>query len=344
MTRPLQLTGAAVVLTGAGSGIGRASAVAVARRGARVVVSDVDHDRARAVAEEITAAGGEALALRVDVTREADLAALRDACLERFGRVDVVMNNVGVLALGAPESLPDEAWRRVLDLNLMSIARSNRVFLPLLLDQCSGHVVNTASASGLLAYGFDRLPYVASKHAVVGLSEALALYLGPHGVGVTCVCPSGVITNIMEQITVYGRAAASPRAPDHPLVSAETVGELVAARPEACRRYRPTTPTSTRPGHTAIVTRRPHLTARRAAGPWDRATEAHHGAGRGRAWPGGVRPPPRSSSTSTSAWFGTGSRSRSSTGALPTCPSWRRCGLGRAAVAKSARSAPTRAQ
>ncbi|ONH32912.1 SDR family oxidoreductase [Pseudofrankia asymbiotica] len=228
MTVPLKMTGAGAVVTGAGSGIGRAAALAFARRGARVVVSDLDLDRAGAVAAEITAAGGAAHALRADVTREADLAALRDACLERFGRVDLVMNNVGVLALGAPESLPDEAWQRVLDINLMSIARSNRVFLPLLLAQRSGHVVNTASASGLLAYGFDRLPYVASKHAVVGLSEALAIYLGPHGIGVTCVCPSGVMTNIVEQITVYGQMTSSPRAPAHPVVPAETVGELAA--------------------------------------------------------------------------------------------------------------------
>jgi NAD(P)-dependent dehydrogenase (short-subunit alcohol dehydrogenase family) len=87
--------------------------------------------------------------------------------------------------------------------------------------------VNTASASGLLAYGFDRLPYVASKHAVVGVTEALALYLGPKGIGVTCVCPSGVNTNIVEQITFYGEAA-SPRAPKYPVVDAEVVGELVA--------------------------------------------------------------------------------------------------------------------
>ena len=147
--------------------------------------------------------------------------------MQRFGRVDVVCNNVGVLAMGAPESLPLDAWQRVLDLNLLSIARSNLVFLPLLLEQGRGHVVNTASASGLLAYGFDRLPYVASKHAVVGVTEALALYLGPKGIGVTCVCPSGVITNIVEQITVYGDAT-TPRAPQHPLVESDVVGELVA--------------------------------------------------------------------------------------------------------------------
>src|SRR5262249_37893554 len=81
---------------------------------------------------------------------------------------------------------------------------------------------------GLLGYGFDRLPYVASKHAVVGLSEALAAYLGPKGVGVTCLCPSGVITNILEGITVYGEATATPRAPAHRIVSAEEVGRLTA--------------------------------------------------------------------------------------------------------------------
>jgi NAD(P)-dependent dehydrogenase (short-subunit alcohol dehydrogenase family) len=227
MTLPLELDGSVAVLTGAGSGIGRAFALSLAARGARVAVSDLDAGRADTTAAEVVAAGGEAIGLRVDVSREGDLEKLREQCLERFGRVDVVFNNVGVLAMGAPESLPLEAWERVLDLNVLSIARSNRVFLPLLLDQGRGHVVNTASASGLLAYGFDRLPYVASKHAVVGLSEALALYLAPKGIGVTCACPSGVATNILEQITVYAEAT-SPRAPQHPIVDPAVVGELIA--------------------------------------------------------------------------------------------------------------------
>ena len=227
MSVPFDLTGAAAVLTGAGSGIGRAMALALAARGARVAASDVDAARADETAELVEAAGGQALGMRVDVAHQRDLEALRDRCVERFGRVDVVVNNVGVLAMGAPEALPLEAWQRVLDLNLLSVARSNAVFLPLLLEQGRGHVVNTSSASGLLAYGFDRLPYVASKHAVVGVSEALAIYLGPKGIGVTCVCPSGVLTNILEQITVYGEAT-TPRAPQHPLVEADIVGELVA--------------------------------------------------------------------------------------------------------------------
>jgi len=224
MTVPFELDGAVAVITGAGSGIGRAIARSLASRGARTVASDVDGARAEETAE---LAGTHAVGMAVDVSQQGDLEALRDRCLERFGRVDIVVNNVGVLAMGAPETLPVEAWERVLDLNLLSIARSNTVFLPLFLAQGRGHVVNTASASGLLAYGFDRLPYVASKHAVVGVSEALALYLGPKGIGVTCVCPSGVATNIVEQINFYGETG-SPRAPQHPIVEAEVVGELVA--------------------------------------------------------------------------------------------------------------------
>jgi NAD(P)-dependent dehydrogenase (short-subunit alcohol dehydrogenase family) len=235
MTRPLNLDGAVAVLTGAGSGIGRMTAVAFAERGASVVVSDVSEDRVTDVVEQLRALGRPAIGLPVDVTVEADLEKLRDAALERFGRIDVVMNNVGVLAIGAPETLPDEAWIRTIDVNLFSIARSNRVFLPGLIAQGSGHVVNTASASGLLSYGFDRLPYVASKHAIVGLSEALAIYLGPKGIGVTCLCPSGVMTNILEGITVYGDATATPRAPAHQIVTAEDVGRLTAEAIEAGR-------------------------------------------------------------------------------------------------------------
>jgi NAD(P)-dependent dehydrogenase (short-subunit alcohol dehydrogenase family) len=228
MTVAFELSESVAVITGAGSGIGRASALAFARRGARVVVSDLLEDRAHEVAAAIVAVGGEAIGVGADVTDEASLSALRDAALAGFGRVDLIMNNAGVLAMGAPESLPDEAWQRVIDVNVMSVARSNRVFLPLLLEQKRGHVVITASASGLLAYGFDRLPYVASKHALVGVSEALALYLAPKGIGVTCLCPSGVATNIIEQISFYGAIATTPRAPEHAVVTADEVGESAA--------------------------------------------------------------------------------------------------------------------
>ncbi|MDA8045913.1 MAG: SDR family NAD(P)-dependent oxidoreductase [Actinomycetota bacterium] len=224
MPRPLELARTVAVITGAGSGIGRATAHSLARRGSRVVVTDIDRARAASVAGEI---GDRAVALGCDVTRATDLEQARDAALEHFGQVDLVMNNVGVLAVGPLEAIPLDAWQRVVDINLMSVVRSNLVFVPHLVAQGSGHIVNTASTAGLLPYGFDRLPYTTTKHAIVGLSQALALYLAPRGVGVSCLCPAGVMTNIVEQITFFGEPAP-PAGPSFPIEAAETLGELVA--------------------------------------------------------------------------------------------------------------------
>jgi NAD(P)-dependent dehydrogenase (short-subunit alcohol dehydrogenase family) len=219
------------VITGAGSGIGRACAHSFAQRGARVVVTDVDVARVDAVVAEL---GDAAAGLRVDVTSQADLEAARDLALERFGGVHLVMNNVGVIVMGGVEEIPLEAWQRAIDINLLGVVRSNLVFLPHLIEQGSGYVVNTASTLGLLPYSYDRTPYMATKHAVVGLSEGMYLALGPKGVQVSCLCPAGVMTNIVEQITVYG-TTAPPRAPTLKISEAEEVGEQVAEGVEAGR-------------------------------------------------------------------------------------------------------------
>jgi NAD(P)-dependent dehydrogenase (short-subunit alcohol dehydrogenase family) len=119
-----------------------------------------------------------------------------------------------------------DAWRRSIDANLLSVVRSLHVFLPLLLEQGSGHLVNTASTAGLFAYAFERLPYTATKSAVVGVSEALALYLRPRGIGVTCVCPGPVATNIAEQISFYDDVPINSPL-DLELMEPEAVGAMV---------------------------------------------------------------------------------------------------------------------
>ena len=121
---------------------------------------------------------------------------------------------------------PIDAWSSIIDVNLLGTVRVLRTFLPGLLEQGSGHVVTTGSTAGLFPYAFDRLPYAATKAAVVALTESLALYLRPRGIGVTCFCPAGVITNIVEQIREYG-PPTPVQAPQLPLITAEEAGELV---------------------------------------------------------------------------------------------------------------------
>jgi NAD(P)-dependent dehydrogenase (short-subunit alcohol dehydrogenase family) len=123
------------VITGAGSGIGRATAVALAQRGAVVCVSDIDGQRAKAVATEITRLGGRAVGTRCDVTSDDDVAALSATARSSFGRVDIVMSNVGVIAKGLPLEIPMDAWSSIIDVNLLGTVRVLHAFLPALLER-----------------------------------------------------------------------------------------------------------------------------------------------------------------------------------------------------------------
>ncbi|MGE2836015.1 SDR family NAD(P)-dependent oxidoreductase [Mycobacterium sp. SMC-4] len=217
------------IVTGGGSGIGRATALSLARRDTAVVVADINADRASSVADEIQADGGRSAGVVCDVADGDAFERLRDLVLREFGRVDIVMNNVGVLTRGLPEHLPLSEWQRIIDINLMSYVRSNLVFLPLLLEQGSGHIVNTASFAGLFTYSYDRLPYAVSKAGVIQLSEGLRLYLAPRGIGVTVLCPGPVITNIIESLPPPFGPEPEMRGPGEQfgLLTPDEVGERV---------------------------------------------------------------------------------------------------------------------
>ncbi|UXA05764.1 SDR family oxidoreductase [Mycobacterium sp. SMC-2] len=217
------------VITGAASGIGRAIARALSDRGAHIVAVDVDDDGLRTIVDELNHGGRGPLPRHADVSESGAFEGIRDAALQRFGRVDIVVNNVGVLTNGLPQDIPLSEWQRILDINLMSVVRSNAAFLPLLLGQGSGHLVNTASLAGLFTYSYDRLPYAATKAALVQISEGLAIYLRPKNIGVTLLCPGPVLTNIAAAVPSFG-GGAPLRTPGEQfeLLDPTVVGELVA--------------------------------------------------------------------------------------------------------------------
>ncbi|NND68557.1 MAG: SDR family NAD(P)-dependent oxidoreductase [Halioglobus sp.] len=183
------------VITGAGSGIGEGIARAVAAAGMRVVVADIDEGKAQAVAADI---GSAAIAARVDVSDLASVEALRDAALDAFGAVHLVCNNAGVWigAMMAEADIKD--WRYLIDVNLYGVVHGVKTFLPLLIEQGEGHIVNTASMGGLISGPPEGL-YTTTKFAVVGLSEALLMEVADKGVGVSVLCPGLVDTNLISQ-------------------------------------------------------------------------------------------------------------------------------------------------
>jgi len=237
------LAGKAALVTGGGNGIGRAIAEALAAERVNVLIADIDGDAANDAAQAITVAGGTAIAVACDIAELDCFERLRARMLASFGRADIIVNNAGTLLSGLPLAIPITEWQRVFDINLMAVVRSNAAFLPGLVAQGEGHVVNTASFAGLYGYAYDRLPYATSKAALISLSEGLALYLRPLGVGVTCLCPGPVRTTIMSRAKFLdsGLEIRAP-GPQFPLLEPETVGAQVIDAIRANRFFLPTDP------------------------------------------------------------------------------------------------------
>jgi NADP-dependent 3-hydroxy acid dehydrogenase YdfG len=196
--------GSVAVITGGASGIGKGIAIALAKRGANIVVADVHDERLAGTATELESIGIEVLAQHCDVTNDAEVEALRVAALDRFDHVDLLCNNAGVSVLGPPEAVALEDWRWILDVNVLGIVRGVQAFVPAMLERGAGHVLNTASIAGVWAYSWDAAPYITSKFAAYGLSEAMARRLRPHGVGVSVLCPGLVSTNLGETARFSG--------------------------------------------------------------------------------------------------------------------------------------------
>ncbi|MFD6223261.1 SDR family NAD(P)-dependent oxidoreductase [Nocardia asteroides] len=217
-----------VLITGAGSGIGRAVAVRVAAEGAAVVLGSRGKDQGEQVADEIRSAGGRALFVPTDVTIDADVARLTQAALTEYGRLDAAFNNAGaVSAFGPVAEIADDAWRAELDLNLTGVFHGLRHQVPAIIASGGGAILNNASNLGVVGMA-SVAPYVAAKHGVVGLTRSVALETAAAGVRVNALVSGAVDTPAFRAsmgATPEGEAAIAAL---HPLGRIAQPAEIAA--------------------------------------------------------------------------------------------------------------------
>jgi NADP-dependent 3-hydroxy acid dehydrogenase YdfG len=187
-----------VVITGASSGIGESTAKLLARHGAKVVVGARRKDRIDAVVKEIAGAGGQAIGFAVDVTKRAELEVLIKGAVDSFGRVDVMVNNAGIMSIAPIKLLKVEEWDRQIDVNIKGVLYGVAAALPQMQKQKSGHIINLASVFGIKVFAPGGTVYSATKSAVRALTEGLRVELHSENIRCTMISPGAVATEIPE--------------------------------------------------------------------------------------------------------------------------------------------------
>jgi NAD(P)-dependent dehydrogenase (short-subunit alcohol dehydrogenase family) len=187
-----------VVITGAGSGFGRALALVFAEKGWRIGVSDINEPRADETVKLVNAVGGKGDKRVCDVTNPEQINAMAAYYVQKWGGVDIVVNNAGVASAGYMEEIPLDLWKWMLDVDLMSVIYGCRTFIPILAKQGNGHIVNMASSAGLASFA-EMSCYNVPKAGVISLSETLRMELASKNIGVTVVAPTFFKTNLMDQ-------------------------------------------------------------------------------------------------------------------------------------------------
>lgn len=192
------MKGKVALVTGAGSGLGRAITVVFTERGAKVVVADVNEEGGNETAELVKQAGGEATFVRTDVSLEAEVAALVGAAVEVYGRLDFAVNNAGIDGhIGPLVEQTEEVWQKVIGVNLSGVFFGLKHQIPAMVRQGGGSIVNVSSIAGLRGHP-ELGPYCASKHGVNGLTKAAAIEYGSAGVRVNSLCPGGIRTPMLD--------------------------------------------------------------------------------------------------------------------------------------------------
>jgi NAD(P)-dependent dehydrogenase (short-subunit alcohol dehydrogenase family) len=191
--------GKIAIVTGAASGIGRAIARALANEGARVLIADVDDEGGERAAEEILRAGGEAHFRHTDVSSSADVRAVVGEAVDRYGRLDVMVNNAGVAIGGSAAEMSEQDWNRVIDVNLSGVWRGMRFAIPEMLKTRGGSIVNTSSVQSEVGFlGWSG--YAASKGGINALTRQTAVEYAPKGIRVNAIIPGTIMTEMNERI------------------------------------------------------------------------------------------------------------------------------------------------
>jgi len=196
-----ELTNHIAVVTGAGQGIGRATAVTLAQKGCHLVLNDIEEDCLRLVQSEVEALGQQAITVCADMSTAEAASQLIDKALSHFGQVDILINNAGIAVAGFIDTVPPHAWHHIIDVNFWGYVHTTQCILPHMIERGSGHLVYLSSISGLVGTA-NSVAYGSSKFAVTGLAESVAAYTRPLGIGVSLVCPGSTCTGINER-TIY---------------------------------------------------------------------------------------------------------------------------------------------
>ena len=194
-----ELAGRVAIVTGAGAGIGEGIALALAEAGAAVGVADVDEKTAAATVRKIEAAGGKAVAVRVDVTEFAQVQEMVSRTAAAFGAVDILVNNAGIATTQLVEDLDEAAWRRVLDVNLTGPFLCSKAVLPGMRERGWGRIVNIASVAAKRLSFTAAASYTASKEGLLGFTRHLAYEVAPHGINVNAICPGPTLTAMYQR-------------------------------------------------------------------------------------------------------------------------------------------------
>jgi len=223
---PLNISGKVVIVTGASSGLGESTALHLAARGAKVVLAARRVDRLQKLVADIRASGGQAIAVATDVAQRDDMERLAAAAVEAYGRIDVLVNNAGVMPLSPLAKLKVDEWDRTIDVNIKGVLYGIAAVLPRMQAQGGGHIINIASIAGIKVFTPIGTVYSATKHAVRAISEGLRVESGP-GIRVTTVSPGAVESELKHGSSDADAAAGVKAFYDANQIPADSVARAI---------------------------------------------------------------------------------------------------------------------